>query len=367
MIRIGERLVGRGEPCFVIAELGTSHLGDLGRARELVDAAADAGADGVKLQLVYADEILPPNAGLVDLPTGRIELYQHFKALEKDASFYAEIKKYVEARGRVFLCSAFGVRSARELRDMGVTALKIASPELNHYPLLQEVSGYRIPLVLSSGVSTLGDIERALSVTGTNVVLLHCVTAYPAPEEDYNLKVLGSLHDVLGIEVGVSDHSLDATLVPVLAVLDGACTVEKHFTLSKAGAGLDDPVALELKDFRRMVEGIRRAEENPGAARAALCESFGLDRVAKIEGDGVKRLAASEKANYARTNRSVHALRDIPKGAVLTQDMVAVLRTEKVLRPGIGPESLSVLMGARTTQGIPAGEGVRWEDLMSRA
>ncbi len=364
VIDFGKRKVGRGAPCLVVAELGTSHGGDAGRARELVDAAVEAGADCIKSQLVHADEILHPLSGEVDLPTGRIALYEHFKSLERPLSFYAEMKGHVEAKGALFLCSPFGIGSARELRSLGVRALKIASPELNHFPLLEEAAGYGVPLFLSSGVSTLADIERALSITGRRgVVLLHCVTAYPAPETEYNIAVLATLRARLGVEVGLSDHSLDPVLVPVLAVLDGACVVEKHFALSRQGRGLDDPIALEPPVFRRMVDRIRDAEGDPGDALARLERDYGEDRVRAVRGTGVKELAASETANYTRTNRSIHAVAAIPEGHRIAGSDVALLRTEKVLRPGLGPEHLARVVGAVARRPIPAGEGIEWPDV----
>jgi sialic acid synthase SpsE len=370
MISFGTRRVGAGHPCLVIAELGTSHQGDPGRAKALIDAAAGAGADCIKFQLVYADEILHPLSGIVELPTGRVELYEQFKALERDLSFYAELKAYTESRGALFLCTPFGLRSARELRSLGVQALKIASPELNHLPLLTEAAGYGLPLFLSTGVSLLGDIERGLLITGRrNAVLMHCITSYPAPEEEYNVSVLSTLGAVLGVDVGLSDHSRDPVLVPSLAVLNGACVVEKHFTLSREGAGLDDPIALEPADFARMVEGIRAAEADlaagaPTRARARLEAGYGAARVAAVLGTGVKELAASERANYTRTNRSLHALREIAQDAVIAAGDVAVLRTEKVLRPGLGPEFLPLVIGARARRRIPDGEGIVWADLL---
>lgn len=368
MISIGKRTLGPGHPCLVVAELGTGHLGSLDRARELVDAAAGAGADCAKLQLVYADEILHPRSGAVDLPTGRVELYQRFRDLERPVSFYRRVKEYAESKGLLFLCSPFGTRSARELRDLGVASLKIASPELNHLPLLEEVAGYGLPLVLSSGVSTLGDIERALDVTGRErVVLLHCITSYPAPEDEYNVSLLASLRSVFGVEVGVSDHSLDPVLVPALAVLHGARVVEKHFTASRAGTGLDDPIALEPEPFARMVRAIRDAESVPPAeALRRLEREYGAQRVRAVIGSGVKSLAPSERANYRRTNRSIHAVAEIPAGSVIGPDALAVLRTEKVLRPGLAPELLPVVTGRRAARTIPAGEGVTWEDVGAR-
>jgi sialic acid synthase SpsE len=356
MITIGNRTLGPGKPCLVVAELGTGHLGSRERARELVDAAAEAGADCAKFH---------PLSGAVDLPTGRVELYQRFRELEQPVSFYGEMKKYAESKGLLFLCSPFGLRSARELRALGVAALKIASPELNHLPLLEEAAGYGLPLVLSSGVSTLADIERALAITGRDrVVLLHCITAYPAPEDEYNVALLASLRAVFGVEVGLSDHSLDPVLVPVLAVLHGARIVEKHFALSRAGYGLDDPIALEPASFARMVRGIREAEAAGPADELHLLEKeYGADRVRRVIGTGVKDLAPSERDNYQRTNRSIHAMAEIPAGSVITADAIAVLRTEKRLRPGLGPEFLPVMTGRRAVRTIPAGEGITWGDL----
>jgi len=366
MIRFDNRPVGSGAPCLLVAELGTSHRGDLDRARELIDAAVGAGAECIKFQLVHAEEILHPRAGSVPLPSGNFPLFDQFKALERGAEFYGALKQHTESAGALFLCSPFGIRSARELKGLGCKALKIASPELNHFPLLEEVSSYGLPLFLSSGVSLLGDIERALAVTGRErTVLLHCITSYPAPEEEYNVAVLESLHRVFGVPVGLSDHSLDPALVPALAAIHGACVVEKHFTRSRTDPGLDDPIALEPADFRRMVDAVRRAEaDGPAKALKRLNKEYGAGRIAAAAGTGVKALAASEKANYERTNRSLHAAREIAAGARIAAEDVAVLRTEKVLRPGIGPEFLRIVVGATARRGIPDGEGIEWADLL---
>jgi sialic acid synthase SpsE len=366
MITFDKRPVGNGAPCLLVAELGTSHQGDLDRARRLIDSAVGAGAECIKFQLVHAEEILHPRAGSVPLPSGNVALFDRFKGLERSVEFYAALKEHAESAGALFLCSPFGVRSARELKGLGCRALKIASPELNHFPLLEEVSTYGLPLLLSSGVSLLGDIERALAVTGRNhVVLLHCITSYPAPEEEYNVAVLQSLHRVFGVPVGLSDHSLDPALVPALAVIHGACAVEKHFTGSRADSGLDDPIALEPADFRRMVDAVRRAEaDGPARALKRLGREYGAARVAAVTGNGVKELAASERSSYERTNRSLHAAREIAAGARIGAQDVSVLRTEKVLRPGIAPEFLQIVIGATARRGIPDGEGIEWADLL---
>jgi sialic acid synthase SpsE len=354
---------------LIIAELGTAHGGGLSKAKDMAKTAAEAGADCVKLQMVYADEILHPNTGEVSLPGGKIRLYDRFKQLEMPPEFYAEIKTYVESQGLLFLCTPFGLKSAIILRTLQPKIVKIASPELNFTALLQEIAGWGLPVLLSSGVSTLGDIEEALRVlrSGGNkgeVSLLHCVTSYPAPETDYNLRVLQSLAAVFGVSVGVSDHSLDPELVPALAVTQGAAVIEKHFCLSRDDPGLDDPIALPPPEFARMVKAIRRAAEmGPEETVASLRRERGAETVEAVLGNGIKTLAQSEKENYTRTNRSIHALRDIQAGEIIRAEDFAVLRTEKILRPGLAPSFAAQICGRTARQFIPAGEGIRFEDV----
>ncbi|GHV92611.1 spore coat protein [Spirochaetia bacterium] len=358
---------------LIIAELGTSHGSDPVKARELADAAAEAGADCIKFQIVYADEILHPNTGEVALPGGNIRLYDRFKELEVDPDFFAGLKEYVEGRGLLFLCTPFGMRSAGELRALSPSLVKIASPELNYTGLLREIAQWQLPVLLSSGVSRLGDIEEAISILreneekttlGDNICLLHCVTAYPAPETDYNLRVLRNLAGVFGVSTGVSDHSLDPELVPVLGTAMGAAAIEKHFCLSRDDPGLDDPIALPPAAFAQMVRAVRRAQE---MGQEETIQAYSQDRgaalVEAVLGDGIKRLAPSEKANYERTNRSLHALRDIAPGETINRGAFGVLRTEQVLRPGLPPSWEQQIIGRKARNFIPAGEGIRFEDL----
>jgi len=370
---------------LIIAELGTSHNGDINKAKELINAAAGCGADCIKVQMVYADEILHPNTGEVPLPGGRIRLYDQFKALETPPEFYMEIKEYTESKGLLFLCTPFGLKSASILHKMQPKLVKIASPELNFTSLLKEVAGWNIPILLSTGVSRLSDIENAIIVTSdecgvtsdsksslhtthytlhTKICLLHCVTSYPAPEGDYNLRVLPNLSAIFGVSVGVSDHSADPVLVPALAVSMGAVVIEKHFCLSRNDPGLDDPIALPPEDFSRMVKAVNFAMEIGSEETIAFYSGErGSEFVERVLGNGIKELAPSEKANYRLTNRSIHALRDINKGEVLKKEDYAVLRTEKVLRPGLEPYWESSIEGRTARNFIPAGEGIRFEDV----
>jgi sialic acid synthase SpsE len=350
---------------LIIAELGTSHGADPVKAGELIDAAAEAGAGCVKTQIVYAREILHPKTGTVSLPGGETALYDRFRKLEADQGFYADMKARAEARGLLFLATPFGLGSARELRALGPRALKVASPELNYTALLGELASYGLPVFLSSGVSKLGDIEEALSFFPPDrVCLLHCLTSYPAPEREYNLRVLRGLGGIFGVAVGVSDHSLDPELVPALGAAMGAAAVEKHFCLSRDDPGLDDPIALPPGDFARMVRAVREVSAlGPEAALGAISRERGAELVEAVLGDGVKRLAPSEAANYGRTNRSLHAVRDIREGEPIGPGMAAVLRTEKVLRAGLPPSWESRVLGRKARNFIPAGEGIRFEDI----
>ena len=375
---------------FIIAEIGTSHQGSLDKAKALVDCACDAGANAVKFQWVYAEEILHPKTGFVKLPTGNIPLYDRFKALECPFSFYEKLRDYSEKKGVKFICSPFGLRSLSELLELSPYAVKIASPELNHYPLLNALADYRknlflsrkknVPVILSSGVSTLTDIEKAVNILSldsltenSDLTLLHCITSYPAPESEYNLRLIENLSSIFGLPCGLSDHSLDPVLVPVLSVLCGGKMIEKHITLSRKTSGLDDPVALEGEQFALMVHAVGQTEallKRYGKERgqkemfSQLCESYPMEKIQAALGSGIKKLAPSEKENYGRTNRSLHYMKNLPAGKILESGDLAPLRTEKVLEPGISPEFLNLLLGKRLCRDVQDGDGVKLEDFM---
>ncbi len=350
---------------YIIAEIGGSHQGNLSHAKELIHAVKETGANCAKFQAVFAHEIVHPKVGIVPLPTGNISIYDTFKKLERSQEFYQELKNETQKAGLDFLCTPFGLESFALLENLNVQAYKVASPELNHLPLLQAISGTNKNIFLSLGVSKISDIEMALdqiSDAQHRVTLLNCVTSYPAPEEDYNLNLLPHLAAIFDVKVGISDHSMDPILVPSLSVLCGGSAIEKHICLSRKGDGLDDPIALEPSQFAAMVRSVRIAQEDPRYLHE-LEKQYGKDKVQAVLGDGRKRLAGSEMANYGRTNRSICALRDIQSGESLTKDNTVLLRVEKVLRPGLSPQFWPVILQRNAAQNIPAGEGIRWQDI----
>lgn len=373
---------------YIIAEIGTSHGGSVEKAYKLIDAAKKAGADCAKFQWIYADEILHPKTGYVQLPTGSISLYERFKSLEQPVSFYKKLQKYTKEQGMDFGCSPFGIKSLKKLYALNPDIIKIASPELNHFPMLQELVKLencwfrkKIPVILSSGVSLMPDIEKALSIfkplassqralkknskkshTLPPVSLLHCITSYPAPESEYNLSTLATLSKKFNINTGVSDHSLDPLLVPLISLAAGGKIIEKHITLSKETDGLDDPVALTPEDFADMVKNVRKIEKlDHDMIIEELCEMFGEDTLETVMGDGQKKLAPSEAQNYTRTNRSIHVMKDMKSGQKIHRKDIAVLRTEKILTPGMSPEFFYDIIGKRLKTDITSGSGLLQE------
>ncbi|MFW5995573.1 MAG: N-acetylneuraminate synthase family protein [Spirochaetia bacterium] len=358
----------------LIAEIGTTHAGSLDHARRLLDEVATAGFDCAKFQWVIASELLHPKVGDVELPGGRVDLFNRFRELERDKQFYAEIKRECESRGLLFLCTVFGPKSLNDLLDLTPEAIKIASPELNYVQLLRAAATSGTPLYVSTGVSTLEDIARANEALGAqvDVTFLHCVTAYPAPESEYNLACIEPLSRLTGRDWGVSDHTLDPLAVPLTAAALGAHSLEKHVTLNREGEGLDDPIALPPNEFRTMVTAVRELagafEDSPENAEriAAVSRRLGKDKVTAIIGDGVKRLAPSERDSYGLTNRSLHAVRDMSAGERLKLEDIAIVRTERNLRPGLDPRHLDVVQDAPLCLAVSAGDGITWEAVICR-
>ena len=372
-----------------VAEAGTAHGGDLTRGLELIDAAAEAGADVVKFQVVFADEILPPQAGLVPLPGGPVPLYEVFRSLERPPEFYAALAAHADSRGIGFLATPFGERSVRLLEGLGVRAWKAASPELNHEPLLGRLARTGRPIILSTGVSRPEDIQRALEVIDSEwqqpaaasqnhpisqrsaeaenraaVILLHCLTCYPAPENEANLRAVPAMAAAYGCPAGLSDHSLHPVLLPALAAALGAVVVEKHITLDRGGGGLDDKVALVPDDFAEMISAMRHFGAMPFAdALKELKAEFSAERVEGCLGSGRIGLAPSEEASYGRSGRSLHAVGGLDAGTLIGPENTALLRTEKVLKPGLAPRERHSAYGRRLRHSIPPGEGITWDDL----
>lgn len=358
--------IGGDAPVFVIAEAGSNHDGKLEQAKRLIEVAARAGADAVKFQLFRPEKLYPKNVGSIPLPSGTEDFFEVLTRMALPEAWLGDLTACSRDNGIIFMASAFDEASAAALDALGVAAHKVASPELTHLPLIRAMARSGKPVILSTGMSELGDIEDALaacrSAGNDAVAILHCTTAYPTPPADANLEVIPTLARAFGCPVGLSDHTLDPEAAPALAVALGASVIEKHYTLDRRLPGPDHPFALEPGELHAMVAAIRRTRTLSQEARAAL--------VARPEsrpylGSPRKRPSEAEQLLASCDRRGIMAIADIPAGGRLSAANTAILRAERNLVPGLAPKFWEVVEGRRLTRALPAGQGLRWEDLLS--
>lgn len=357
--------------CYIIAEAGSNHDGDLDKAHELVEVAAVGGADAVKFQLFRAAELYPSSCGTVSTPIGEVDFFEILQQLELPRPWLVELRDHAVAAGIDFLCTPFDVGAVADLAELGVPALKIASPELTDHALLAAAAATQLPVILSTGMSSLGDIEESLAVLdgagAASVALLQCVTAYPAPPEDLHLAAIPVLATAFGRRVGLSDHSLHPVVGPSVAVALGATIVEKHITASRSeGRGPDHPFAIEPAELSSLVAAVRQVESVEASERLSdVQHRFGVERVRTVMGSPAKRVVDAERELADCDRRSIHALVPIDEGDKLGVHNIKVLRGERNLRPGLHPRFLDTVLGARATRAIDAGQGVTWDDLLT--
>ena len=342
-VRIGNKPVGEGCPVFVIAEAGVNHNGDCNRARKLIDAAAAAGADAVKFQNFTADNIVTlqaEKARYQKRTTGSQETqYQMLKKLELPDRAFRQLRDHAERRGIIFLSTPYDEAGVDLLAGMGVAAFKVASAEIVNSSLLRHMAGKGSPIIVSTGMATLGEIEEGLATLYAagleDVVLLHCVTDYPAAASEMNLRALKTLQCAFGLPVGLSDHTAGLT-VPVAAVALGACMIEKHFTLDRRLPGPDHSASLEPPELRAMIEAIRE--------------------VTLSLGDGVKRPTKNEEMLKKVMRRCLVAQTEIHKGTAIGEAMLTIKRAGG----GLAPKYLSAVVGRTASKDIEKDEALTW-------
>jgi sialic acid synthase SpsE len=348
-VTIAGRLVGPGHPCYVIAEAGSNHNRDLPTALRLIDVAAEAGADAVKFQTYRAEGLYSrrtPTMSYLD-KDGLLEpgesVFDLIKRVELPWEWHQTLADHARAAGIHFLSTPFEEAAVASLEVAGVPAWKIASYEVNHLPLIRRCAKTRLPLLISTGMASLGDIERALDTANeagaTEVLLLHCAINYPPRFEDLNLRTIPMLAAAFGVPVGWSDHSMGHT-ADVAAVALGACAVEKHYTLSRDHSGPDHAFALEPAELAAMVRAIRETE-------AAM-------------GSSVKRVTDAEAEMFRLGRRSLVAARDVPNGRTIEEADIAVKR------PGYGipVHDLETVIGRRAAHDILADDILGWDDFV---
>lgn len=342
---IGNRPVGPDEPTFIIAEAGSNHNGELETAKELIDVAADAGADAVKFQTFRASETYVEESGAVEyLDDGR-SIYDIIESMEMPYEWIPELHEYCTERDVLFLSTPFDERSAEELAEY-VPVWKVASYTSSHHPFLRHLARSEKPIIMSTGAHKLNEVRESVEVmtdAGADALaLLQCVAAYPTPIEDINIRVVETLAAEFGVPAGLSDHTLDPVTAPSAAVALGASIVEKHITLDKTMEGPDHQFALEPYQLDRMVTAIRDTE-------CAL-------------GTGEKTVLDAEEELYAKARRAIHAADDISAGETLTPENVKILRPSERER-GLHPKFYDEILGETVVHSIQRGTGIRWDDI----
>lgn len=336
-MKIGPYSIGESHPCFIIAEAGVNHNGDLAIARSLIDAAVAAGANAVKFQSFKAERLATKGAPKADYQVKNGDSsesqYEMLRRLELSEQNHDELMRYCEKRNIVFMSSPFDEPSADSLEDLGVMCFKIPSGELTNLAYLKHIARKKLPMIVSTGMAFLAEVEaavHAIEQTGHHeFVLLHCVSNYPAAATDANLRAMATMRTALGKSIGYSDHTL-GTEVALASVAMGACVLEKHFTLDRNLPGPDHQASLEPAELKQMVDGIRTIE-------AAL-------------GNGRKQPAASERNTAAIARKSLVAAFDLNAGTLLTDELIGAKRPGT----GLAPTMKSLLVGRRLKHDISA-------------
>jgi pseudaminic acid synthase len=338
---IGGRTVGIGHPVYLVAELSANHGGRYDDAVALIDAAADAGADAIKVQTYTPDTMT------IDAPqecftihgsvwNGR-KLYELYAEAHMPWEWHAPLQKLARRRGLDFFSTPFDASAVDFLERLDVPVHKVASFEIVDIPLLRRIGATGKPVIVSTGMATSAEVDEAVSTfreSGTPLALLKCTSAYPAPPESMNLRAIPHLAQRYGVAVGLSDHTIDLA-VPVAAVALGACIIEKHFTLSRQTPGPDSAFSLEPHEFRAMVDAVRTAEQSLGLA--------------------TPELAQSEDAMRA-FRRSLFVVSAMRAGEAFTPANVRSIRPAD----GLHPRHLNEVLGRRATRDIERGTPLDW-------
>ncbi|MFA5743023.1 MAG: N-acetylneuraminate synthase family protein [Candidatus Paceibacterota bacterium] len=361
-IKIGNRLVGDGQPCFIIAEAGVNHNGSLDLAKKLIDAAKEAGADAVKFQTFKTEGVMIENVPMAEYQkknTGKKEtMFQMVKRLELDYNSFVELKKYCDQKGILFLSTPHS-EDAIDFLDQLIPAFKTGSGDLTNFPALEKIAQKGKPTILSTGMATLDEVGEgieAIKSQGNNeIILLHCTTNYPCPIEDVNLRAMFALSKKFNLLTGYSDHTQGIN-VSLAAVALGACVIEKHFTTDKNLPGPDHKASVDPKELKAMVMGIRNIENRLAKGDSPDDIVRELDIIEAL-GDGVKNPTPSELEIAKLARKSIVAAVDISKGEIIGMSMLAIKRPGT----GIKPKYLSRIIGIVSKENIKKDELITWE------
>lgn len=338
-IRIGSSQVGPEAPPYFVAEAGVNHNGDLAMAEDLVDVAADAGADAVKFQTFTAERLVTNDAPKADYQvesTGEGSQYEMLKGYELDRAAHERLIDRCRDRGITFLSTPFDPESADMVADLDLPAIKLGSGDLDNHPLLEHVAGLGRPMIVSTGMGTMEEVRAARKAIRSvapdiDVAFLHCTSAYPCDVSDVNLRAMRAMAEEFPEPIGYSDHTT-LPAMPAFAVAAGARVVEKHFTLDSTLPGPDHGASLEPDDLSRAVELVEAA--------------------ARARGDPAKRPTAAEASNLRVARKSLRAARDLAADTRITRGDVRIARPAD----GLSPRHLDRVLGTPVLEDVVAGQ-----------
>lgn len=330
---------------FIIAEAGVNHNGDINNAKRLIDAAVEAGADAVKFQTFKAENLVTKDAPKADYQketTGNGNQFEMLRKLELSFGEHIVLKEYCNEKGIMFLSTPFDFESVDLLETIGIPMYKISSSDLTNIPLLRYIAKLNKHMIVSTGMSNLGEVEMAIDAIkqtcNDKISLLHCTSNYPTAYEDVNLKAMNTLKNAFNLPVGYSDHTVGIE-VPIAAVAMGAKIIEKHFTLDKNMEGPDHKASLNPSEFKNMVTSIRNIES-----------AFG---------DGIKKCNKSEENSKKVARKSIVASRRIVSGEIISYDNITFKRPEG----GISPVYVNEIIGNKTIVDLSKDEIIQWNML----
>ena len=338
IVKIGNKKIGGKNQTYIVAEIGSNHNRDKKIAKKLIDKAAAAGVDAVKFQTFKAEKLYSKKTPKFSKDT--INPFDLIKSIELPRAWHEELYKYATDRDLHFLSSPFDYEAVDLLDEVRVPAFKVASFEIVDLELLKYIAKKKKPIILSTGMANIEEIEEALSAIrsqrNNNIILLHCNSMYPTPVEIVNLNAIETMSKIFEIPIGFSDHTLGIH-IPIAAVAKGAKVIEKHFTLDRRMKGPDHHFAIEPDELKQMVQNIRDVE--------------------KAEGTGVKEMAKAEQEMYEKGRRSIIAAQDIPKGTKITRELLIIKRPEF----GIKPKFLDNVIGKTAKKNIKSDEWITWD------
>jgi len=344
-VKIGDRWIGEGEPTFIVAELGTNHNQDIKTAKKLIDIAAEANVDGVKFQIYHPTDVVHKGIEVKEYGLEGIyrekfmwEVFQNYLMTPRE--WFPDILEYVDSKGLVAIATVSCKDCAQFMFDNDIAAFKVASMDLTHLPFLRQLAEFGKPIILSTGMGTLAEISEAVDTIkesgNTDLILLHCVSNYPAEYAELNLSNIKMLINAFNVVVGFSDHTM-TPLSSAIAVALGAKVIEKHITLDRNTKGPDHPFALEPDGLRDLVSMIRETEKAVGTSSRSISEK--------------------EMKKRALYRRSLVAKEYIRKGEKITSDKVQITRPGS----GIEPKFLDIVTGREAKKDIEKNTIITWE------